>query len=153
MAGSIPADATSDAEIVELLHAVQRRMRAAARAEVGPLGVTPAQLRALRTVARSPGPLRMSELAEHLGIARRSATTFVDQLVDAGLVQRAADARDGRSVTVAPTAVGRQLLADVKARRTEAAGSLLDRLQPGERRQLARLLGRIAADSSPTTPD
>ena len=56
--------------------------------DLGPLGVTWAQVRALRTVARCGGPVRMSELADRLGIARRSATSVVDELVERGLVGR-----------------------------------------------------------------
>ncbi|WP_116999976.1 MarR family winged helix-turn-helix transcriptional regulator [Desertimonas flava] len=156
MAGSIPADAGSDAEIVELLHTVQRRLRSAARAELEPLGLTPAQLRALRTIGYSPEPMRMSAVADRLGVARRSATTFVDQLVDAGLVQRSADSNDRRGVAVATTAAGRKLLATVKVRRAAVAGSLLGALSPAERRQLADLLRRMASDppsaSSPEGP-
>lgn len=156
MGESIPDDPNLDTEIVELLHTVQRRLRSAARRELDPLGVTPAQLRALRTLGRSAEPMRMSAVADHLGVARRSATTFIDQLVDAGLVQRSTDDRDRRAVTVAPTASGRRLLASVKARRTAAAGSLLGVLSPDERRQLAGLLRRMSADpssvSSPTPP-
>ena len=36
-------------------------------------------------------PVRMSELADRLGIARRSATSVVDELVDRGLVERRAE--------------------------------------------------------------
>lgn len=156
MAGSIPAHARIDAEIVELLHGVQRRLRIAARRELEPLGVTPAQLRALRIIATAPEPMRMSTLAEHLGIARRSATTFVDQLVDAGLVTRSDDLHDRRAVTVVPTDSGRTLLTAVQGRRTAAAESLLGALGPGERRQLAALLRRMsttpAAASSGSSP-
>lgn len=133
---------------------MQRRLRSAARRELDPLGVTPAQLRALRMLDRSPEPMRMSSLADHLGIARRSATTFVDQLADAGLVERSTDDHDRRAVIVAPTTAGRRLLATVKAHRTAAAGSLIGTLAPDERRQLAELLRRMSSDpSSGSSPD
>lgn len=152
MGRSIPVGDEGHAEIVELLHRVHRHLRAESRRELEPLGVTPAQLRALRTIAREAAPMRMSELADRLGVARRSATTFVDRLVDAGLVRRAAADDDRRSVTVAPTAAGRRLLTRVQGRHDAAARSLLAPLGDAERRQLAHLLRRIAPTGPSDSP-
>ena len=45
----------------------------------------------------------MSELAARLDIARRSATSVVDELVERGLVERHADPADRRAVAVVVT--------------------------------------------------
>ena len=84
-----------------------------ANRDLGPLGVTWGQVRALRTLARCDGPVRMSELADRLGIARRSATSVVDELVERGLVARHADPTDRRAVEVAVTPAGSRLLDDL----------------------------------------
>ena len=130
-------------EVVDLLHAVNRRIRAAAGDDLQPLGVSPAQARALRVVGRAEPPLRMSELAERLGIARRSATSVVDDLAAAGLVDRRRDPDDGRAVVVAPSPAGRALLAGLRSRRRAAGAALVAGLPSGDRAVLRDLLRRL----------
>src|SRR5262245_50059742 len=60
----------TSAEVADLVAALSRRIRIDASRDLGPLGVTWGQVRALRTLARAGGPLRMSDLADRLDIAR-----------------------------------------------------------------------------------
>ena len=120
-----------------------RRIRRDARSALGPLGVTPAQTRALRTVARADGPVRMSALADQLGIARRSTTDIVGELVERALVARVADPCDRRGVAVELTGEGRALLDRLTAGRRAATESLLAGLTPAERDRLADLLRHL----------
>lgn len=131
--------------LAELLDRLHRRIRSEAREALRPLNVTPGQMRALRTVARADGPLRMSELAELLGIARRSTTTVVDQLVERRLLRRQADHADGRGVAVTTTPAGRELIAATAAERQRVAEQLLAPLTSEERRQLAAAVHRVLA--------
>src|ERR1700690_974460 len=85
-------------ELVELLQRQTRRLRRAQADRLAPLGLTPAQERALRIVTRSEEPLRMTELADHLGIVPRSVTTVIDALEEAGLVRREVDPRNRRAI-------------------------------------------------------
>ena len=112
------------AEIADLIHGVGRRIRAIANAGLEPLGVTPAQARALRTLASVGAPVRMSDLAERLRIVRRSATTVVDELAARGLVERRADVGDRRAVLVAMTPAGHDVVAELVERRHDAARRL-----------------------------
>ena len=96
----------------------------------GPLGITWSQLRALRTVDRCDGAIRMSELASRLGIARRSATSVVDDLVGHGLLERRDDPADRRAVEVAVTAAGTRLLRRLAARRRSAAQEVTAACRP-----------------------
>lgn len=139
MAASIPVVE----EVVDLLDAINRRIRATARQELGPLGVTPAQARALRVLGRSDPPLRMSELADRLGIARRSATSVVDDLADRGLVERHHDGADRRAVTAQPTSAGRALLEELDARRRGAAARTISGLPHRDLTALRDLLRRL----------
>lgn len=136
-----------DGEVADLLHAVMRRVRRNARADLEPLGVTPAQIRALRITGRSQGALRMSDLAERLGIARRSATSVIDELEARGLVERLSDPADRRAVQVALTADGRRLLRTLARRRRTAATEVLSVLTDDEAASLHTLLGRVAHDT------
>ena len=64
-------------QLADLLHRLTRRLRRAQAERLAPLGLTPAQERALRMITRSEEPPRMAELADHLGIVPRSVTTVV----------------------------------------------------------------------------
>ena len=122
-----------------------RRIRRATNHDLEPLGVTWGQVRALRTLGRCDGPVRMSELADRLRIARRSATSVVDELVERGLVERAADPADRRAVTVAVTPAGRRVARrSSSTRRRAAAADLTSSLTPAELATLRDLLTRIA---------
>jgi DNA-binding MarR family transcriptional regulator len=131
------------AEVADLLAAVSRRIRHAVNAELDPLGVTWGQVRALRVIGAGGEAVRMSDLADRLGIARRSATSVVDDLVARDLVERRPDPADRRGVAVALTARGGRLLRDVRARRQSAAVELTAALSPEELRQLRDLLRRL----------
>jgi DNA-binding MarR family transcriptional regulator len=144
MGRSIP-DPSISAEIADLLYRVTHRMRRASEPVLDPLGVTWAQLRALRTLSRAEPPLRMSELAERLRIARRSATSLVDELAERGFVERLPDPADRRVVNVAVTPAGGALLDQLVQRRRAAAGDLTSVLDGRELRALRDLLRRLDA--------
>jgi len=117
-------------EVSDLLHRVGRQLRIRAHAELGPVGLTPAQARALRTLGRSDRPLRMSELAQRLRIARRSATSVVDELVTRGFVRRVDDPTDRRATAVEVTGPGRDVLARLVEVRHRALAELAADLPP-----------------------
>ncbi|KGB82834.1 MAG: MarR family transcriptional regulator [Confluentimicrobium sp.] len=66
------------------------------------LGITPAEARILSALRRF-GPVRQNILADRLGIAKMSATNFIDSLEAAGLVMREADPDDRRAKLVSLT--------------------------------------------------
>lgn len=138
--------------LAELLDQLQRRVRGEARRSLGPLGVTPAQVRALRTLHRAGTPLRMSALAERLGIARRSTTDVIGQLADRGLVARHADHADGRAVVVRLTSTGRAALEAAGAARREVTERLLAPLTSTERAQLSAAFARVLASADEHLP-
>ncbi len=138
------ADGELVGEVAELLHTVARRLRRDAWSVLEPLGVTPAQLRALRTLESCGRPVRMSELADRLGVARRSATSVVDELGGRKLVERSDDPTDRRATAVAVIPAGRHLLAAVSRRRVESLATLAGGLSPSQLRQLRNLLRRLA---------
>ncbi|MET1035063.1 MAG: MarR family transcriptional regulator [Arthrobacter sp.] len=156
-------------DLADQFHAAFRRLRRQWTEQLAPFGITPHQWRALgmlagrhgadagRPDAGRPGggvappsdagtPLRLSELAERLRIAPRSATEVVDQLEARGLVVRAPDPRDRRATLVALTPEGGVLTERVGAVRGEQSDRFFARLAPEDRRELARLLGFLAQD-------
>src|SRR6478735_8934139 len=124
MAEPARADARLRVEVADLIAMSARRLRAATDRDLDPLGVTWAQVRALRACLRDGEPIRMSELAESLGIVRRSATSVVDELYVRGLVVRRGEDSDRRAVSVVVTAKGHRLLAEVDAVRSDVAEEL-----------------------------
>lgn len=139
MASDIP----TPEEVADLLHTTTRRIRHAFHHDLEPMGITPGQWRALRTVAWFGDPVRMSDLADRLGIARRSATSVVEELVAQGLLARGDDPGDRRSVVVEPTPDGRRVLEEVRERRRRTTAQALTGLSNDELAMLADLLRRI----------
>ena len=131
-------------DLAELLFRVNRRIRQAVHTDLAPLGVTPAQVRALRTLERTAAPIRMSELADRLGIARRSATSVVDELVARRFVERRADPHDRRATTVVVTPAGREVLARLAERRQQVLAELTAGIPRSDLHRLRVTLRRIA---------
>ena len=136
------AEAT-ESELPELFLQVSKRIRRSQAARLAPLGLTPAQSRALRIIGRAEEPLRMSALADHLGIVPRSATTVVDALVAAGLITRAPDPANRRSTLVVPTEEGRRTLSRMSQARREAATETFAPLSDEQRETLRALLAAL----------
>ena len=141
----------TNAELAERLMRSAHRLRRASVKSLAPLGLTPAQERMLRLVARGDSPWRMGELAARMGIVPRSATSLVDALEQAGLVERAIDPDNRRSILVRLTAQGAELQREMSAARAEAGEQLFVGLDDGERELLAELLDKLApADGDPS---
>ena len=133
-----PAD-DGTAALGDLLMRAARTLRRRFGAVLAPWDLSPHQARALRVVCTGDG-VRLSELAEALRIAPRSATEVADGLQDRGLVERAADPRDRRAVVLTATAAGRQVQREVDDARAADAAELFGRLSPADRSALARIL-------------
>lgn len=133
-------DATG--ELGELLVRVARIQRRRWREALAPWDLSPHQARALGVVVERDG-VRLSDLAESLHIAPRSATEVADGLQARGLVERTPDPADRRAVILRPTAEGRRIRAEVRRARTAADEELLSRLSADDRAALARLLGTL----------
>lgn len=144
--GGDPGPVTLAEEVADLLHHTAGRLRRAVRHDLGPTGATPAQWRALRVVTRCEEPPRMSDIAEALRIARRSATEVIDQLEAGGLVARSPGADDRRAVVVEATQDGRALLSTLSRQRRQAAARQLQSLDDEELATLASLLRRLDAN-------
>jgi DNA-binding MarR family transcriptional regulator len=132
-------------QLADLLHGLTRRLRRSQLDGLAPLGLTPAQGRALRLIARSEEPLRMTELADQLGIVPRSVTTVVDALEEAGLVHREVDPRNRRAILLRLTERGGVVRSGLREARERAAEELFAPLSDQERATLGELLARLDA--------
>ena len=133
----------SSAQLADLLQRLTKRLRRAQLARLAPLGLTPAQERALRVITRSEEPLRMTELAERLGVVPRSVTTVVDALEQAGLVHRAVDPENRRAIHLHLTDAGLAVREGMREALRQASEDLFAPLSGDERRRLIELLSVV----------
>jgi DNA-binding MarR family transcriptional regulator len=134
-------DATAD--LGDLLMRAARTLRRRWRGVLAPWDLSPHQARALGVVGKRDG-VRLSDLAEALHIAPRSATEVADGLQDRGLVERTPDPGDRRAVILRPTDEGRRIRAEIDSARAADAAELFARLPAADRAALARILQTLA---------
>ncbi|WP_222268123.1 MarR family winged helix-turn-helix transcriptional regulator [Modestobacter marinus] len=132
-------DEEGTAGLGDLLMRFARTQRRRWHATLAPWDLSPHQARALRVVCMHDG-VRLSELADVLRIAPRSATEVADGLQERGLVERSADPADRRAVLLRPTPEGRRVQHEVDAARAADSEELFARLSAEDRAALARIL-------------
>jgi DNA-binding MarR family transcriptional regulator len=131
------------ADLGDLLMRAARTLRRRWRDILAPWDLSPHHARALGVVVGRDG-VRLTDLAEALHIAPRSATEVADGLQERGLVERTADPGDRRAVILRPTDEGRRIRAEIDAARTADSAELFARLPAADRSTLARLLQTLA---------
>lgn len=144
------------ARLIETLPHLFRRLVISMPNEVEGLAkVTTEQYGVLNQVLAC-GSLSMSELAVARNVALNTATSLIDRLVAAGLVERRGDPTDRRVVRVVITAKGRTLVERLRSIRGAAMRRLLDELSDEEIAEilaampaLARLAGRPLPAGAP----
>jgi DNA-binding MarR family transcriptional regulator len=131
-ASSPPAQVAGD-ELVDSVLAASRALVAVAARSLAATGdeVTLPQYRALVVLA-ARGPQGTAELAAALAVNPSTATRMCDRLVRKGPVRRHRQPGDRRSVRIALTAPGRDLVAEVSRRRRAELARLLSVLPAGQ---------------------
>ncbi|WP_406203643.1 MarR family transcriptional regulator [Kitasatospora sp. NBC_01560] len=146
------------AELADAMTRAIKRIRRLTSERLEPYGITPAQGRALRTLAHAPGcelpdrAMRLSDLADRLHIAPRSATTVVDALEEAGLVERTPDPADRRAVRIVLTPAGHSAVERIGLVRYEVAQEYFGPVSPAEQDALLRALRSAEAGYAAATP-
>ena len=135
-------DTGGDEPMSEAFWAVARRLRETSQEALAPWDIAPSQFRALRVLKRH-GVMRLSELADHLRIAARSATEVIDALEARDLVGRRPDPADRRATLVEVTEHGISVLDAVSAARGTEAERVFGRLSPADRADLTRILRKL----------
>lgn len=106
--------------------------------------LAPHQQRALLALSRmvrgGDVGVRVSVLAERLGIAARSATEVADALEGLGLIERRPDPSDRRAVLLELTELGHDRVLQVRERRRAAGEAAVSVLSAEDRAELRRLL-------------
>ncbi|WTW92035.1 MarR family winged helix-turn-helix transcriptional regulator [Streptomycetaceae bacterium NBC_01309] len=89
-------------------------------------------------------PIRLSDLADQMGIGRTTLSRQVTDLVAAGLVTRTPDPRDARAATLGLTASGATALRDIWQAWAQLLGGATASWSPADRDVLPLLLERLA---------
>ncbi|MFD2418289.1 MarR family winged helix-turn-helix transcriptional regulator [Amycolatopsis pigmentata] len=106
----------------------------------------------LLVVLDGRGPLKLTTLAEHLGVNPSTVTRMVDRLVTAGLVSREANPASRRELVVSLTGAGTDVVREVMRRRRAEVTRIVSRMAPTARRGLVRALNAFAeAGDEPVT--
>lgn len=79
---------------------------------------------------RHKGPATISELSEHLNLALGTTSQAIDQLVQAGMVERREDVHDRRHKLITLTAAGLEITARVRQVRLDETARRLADLPP-----------------------
>ncbi|WP_260613460.1 MarR family winged helix-turn-helix transcriptional regulator [Streptomyces sp. WAC07061] len=116
---------------------------------VGHLGLVPADVGLLRTIATRPGRSQRA-LAEDLGVVPSRVVTLIDNLEGKGLVERRRSAEDRRNYELHLTAEGTRTLGAVSRAAAAHEDALLAALDPQQRTYLSDLLARVATEQGLT---
>lgn len=99
---------------------------------------------ALLELERASTDLRVGDLAERVVLSRTRVSRVVAAMIEAGLVQSAPDARDGRAVRISITVRGRRALRGAAPVYLAAIEEhFTDHLGAGEAESIATGLGRV----------
>ena len=132
--------ATSEARYLTLAY---RRMIKELERELAPLGLGPGRYLYLFGLYVSNGR-RQQELADAIGIDKAAAARALSRLEQSGYIRRERDGRDGRAVRVYLTPSGRKLRPRLEAAAQDSIDTITASLDPGERKELRRLLAMMA---------
>jgi DNA-binding MarR family transcriptional regulator len=122
------------AQLMEAVHPVVQFIRTEMRSQREPALSVP-QFRVLAFLSLHAGA-SLSEVAEHLGVTRATASTNVDRLVQRGLVDRTDHPHQRRQVVLKLTPTGSSCLEAMKAITQQRIAVLLKQLPSQELAQV-----------------
>jgi DNA-binding MarR family transcriptional regulator len=126
----------SVAELSHDFRLANGRLARRVRQEQAENELTSGQFSALGAVFRL-GPMTLSALSEEERVTPPSMNRTVNALVEAGLVDRAGSAEDGRKVVLTVTDSGLALVRETRKRRDDWIAQRILRLSPDQRQVLA----------------
>ncbi|WP_394435362.1 MarR family winged helix-turn-helix transcriptional regulator [Streptomyces sp. SGAir0957] len=136
---------TAPLEVLARLHRSFLRYNTKLNASIERHGLSVAGFDVLTALRRSGAPFRLTagQLADSGLVSSAGVTLRMDRLEKDGLIVRERDAEDRRVVYSRLTDAGLAKVDEVFAEHLDNEGRMLAGLSPSERRQLARLLGKL----------
>jgi DNA-binding MarR family transcriptional regulator len=136
------------AEIEAALHSLARRLKQARLHDFllkrAGVDIDQAGLAIVYALHAEQASLRVTDLAERLGIDAPAVTRKAQRLERLGLVSRGRDATDARACQLSLSAQGEQLITRFMLARHEWLTTLLADWPAADRHEFARLIGRFA---------
>jgi DNA-binding MarR family transcriptional regulator len=118
-------------------------MRRRVEQAIAPLGLRPRQLLALHHL-RERGPSAQQALVELLGVDASNLVAVLNDLEDAGLIERRRDRADRRRAIIELSVSGKKMLEDLDRALHDIDDEVLSPLTSAERATLNALLARAA---------
>lgn len=128
-------------EVMETVPLVMRFLRTEMRRQRS-TDLSVPQFRALGFLSRHPGA-SLSDLAEHLGITRATASVTVDRLVRRGLIDRIDDPHERRRLTLTLTDDGNLQLEQARVAAHASVSEVLENLSQAKLLQIAQGLALL----------
>jgi DNA-binding MarR family transcriptional regulator len=130
-------------QLGELCTALVRRLRFLERSELSCCGIPMSQAMVLQTLAASGRGLRMSAIAEALGVTQSTATRLVEPLVKQTQVNRVPSPDDGRSVLIVLTSKGRQSANELGRQSQRWSDNVLQRIPEDQQEAVMAALNMV----------
>ncbi|NUS50454.1 MAG: MarR family transcriptional regulator [Nocardioidaceae bacterium] len=148
----VPAPETAEDALMSLMMALGRRLRQRQPGDAVDFSAFP-----ILKLLSHHGPMRVSALAQVIGLDASTVSRHVKQLEDRGLLERTEDPDDRRASQVAVSKAGTTVLAEGFAARRGLITAALDGWTDDERDTLRDLLHRVSTalltDSPAPTDD
>ena len=132
------------ADVAGRLRAVIQHLLPLLRGQSVHSDLSPSRLAALAALADA-GPMRISELAERVGITLSTTSRMVDLLDGFGWIDRRPDPADQRATRISASAAGQAVLRAVREEHTARLAAEVARLPAPLVRQLAAALPALEA--------
>jgi DNA-binding MarR family transcriptional regulator len=150
VAGSISRDIEVAEFAGQLFFRLWRASHTRTAQALGSLGLTPALFAPLNVLGAREGTIQQ-QLSSDMGIDPSAMVKLINELEEAGLVERRRRPNDRRAWEVAITPKGKQTLRRARRLISTVEDEVLGGLSAADRRQLLALL-RQALDSAPPQP-
>ena len=134
----LPEPDTAEDALMSLMMALGRRMRQKQPGDVVDYSAFP-----ILKLLTHQGPMRLSALAQVLGLDASTVSRHARQLEDRGLLERTDDPDDGRASRVEVSEAGRASLEQAFEARHHVISAALEGISESERETLRDLLHRV----------
>jgi DNA-binding MarR family transcriptional regulator len=132
--------------LVFAIHRTHDMLRIREDKVFGEYGLTTEQYMVLAAIKHLDNPVRPTDIAHQLTRSVNSVSMIIDRMVKAGLVRRARDRKDRRTVFVTMTSKAETLFEVATPPYQEFVQRILSRVSLGDQQTLARLLEQLQGE-------